>query len=128
MNSQTSGKDVSFWYHYGAQLGVRVTSYGFYGEALYSIHENQDGGDALAYFIPSIIAKGFWRKYIFVEFGGSFLTLIDDSDLIDDTYNPNNIFLLSAGLGLQFSDIQISLRSTAKQSYGLIQGTIAVKF
>jgi hypothetical protein len=129
MKSRTSGKEITLLYHAGAQAGIRIAHWGFYGEALYSIHENQyDGKDPVAYFIPSVIVKGFWRKFIFVEVGGALLSKIGDSGVKDDIFNPDGKPFMLAGFGAHFSKIELSLRSIAKQSYGVIQITGAVKF
>ncbi len=131
MRSQTTGKTVSLLYHAGFQAGVRITSFGFYGEAVYSLHENQyKGGDPVAYFIPSLVVKGFWRKHLFAEFGGSFLYKAGDSGYDPDIYNPENKLMFMGGLGVQFSKFQLSLRSTAQpsSSYAVIQLTGAIKF
>jgi hypothetical protein len=57
MKSKTSGKDVSVLYHAGLQAGIRIARLGFYDEALYSMFENQYGGDPIGYFAPLIIFK-----------------------------------------------------------------------
>jgi hypothetical protein len=130
MKSATSGKSISLLYHGGFQAGVRITNFGFYGEAVYSMNENQYGGDPVSYLIPSLVIKGFWRKHMFVEFGGSFLSKVGDSGHEPDDLNPDNRPLFLAGLGAQFSKVQISLRSTAQTSaaYVIMQLTAAIKF
>lgn len=128
MNSKTSGEDLSLLYHFGGQAGLRIANFGFYGEALYSMHENQYGGDPVAYLIPAIVVKGFLRKIIFVEFGGALLTRSGSSDSTNDTLNPDGDPFMLAGMGAHISKVEISLRSVAKQSYGVIQATIALKF
>lgn len=131
MKAQTSGKDLSILYHAGLQAGVRITSFGFYGEAVYSMHENQySGGEPIGYLIPSLVVKGFWRKHLFAEFGVSYLSKIGDSGHDPDTMNPDKKAFMMAGLGAQFSKFQLSLRSTVKPStsYGVIQLTGAFSF
>ncbi len=128
MNSKTSGQDISLLYHAGIQAGIRIASLGFYGEALYSMHENQYGGDPVAYFAPAILGKGFLKKIIFVEFGGTMLSIIGDSGIDNDILNPDGKLFMFAGLGLHFSKIEISMRSTVKQSYGVVQATAAIRF
>jgi len=128
MNSMNPDKDVALLYHAGAQAGVRIASFGFYGEALLSMNENQDGGDPLAYFVPSVIVKGYWRKYLFVEVGGSLLILADKSEVGDNTLNPETRPYMAAGLGVHFSKFEISFRTTGNSGYAVIQATAAVKF
>ena len=128
MNGQPTGKEVSLQYHAGLQLGVRVTNFGFYGEAVYSIHENQNGGDPVAYFLPALVIKRYIKDFLFVEFGGAFLVKTGDSGVVTEELNPNNKPLLLAGLGTQLSIVELSLRTVAKQSYGVIQVTAAIKF
>jgi hypothetical protein len=130
MKSVSSDKKVSMFYHGGFQAGVRITNFGFYGEAVYSINENQYGGDPVGYLIPSVVVKGFWRKHLFAEFGGSYLSKVGDSGHDPDIMNPDNKLLFMAGLGTQFSKLQVSLRSTAHtaSSYIILQLTAAVKF
>ena len=132
MNAQGDDEDLALLYHFGAQAGVRITSFGFYGEALYSMNEDQNGGDPVAYFIPAILTKGYWRKLLFIEFGGAFLSKLDDSNKLDsgeeDILNPDNDIFMLAGLGLHLSKFELSVRTTTKQSYGIIQVTAAVKF
>lgn len=131
MRSLTTDKKVSVLYHAGFQAGIRITSFGFYGEAVYSMHENQyKGGEPVGYLIPSLLVKGFWRKHLFAEFGGSFLSKVGDSGYDPDIYNPENKLMFMGGLGVRFSNFQLSLRSTAQpsSSYAVIQLTGAIKF
>jgi hypothetical protein len=131
MNSRTSGKDLSLLYHAGIQAGVRITNFGFYGEAVYSMHENKYRGDPIAYFLPAIIVKGFWRKSIFVQVGGTLLNKIGDSGVANDDLNPDGKLFMIAGFGAHISKIELSLRSIVnpnQSSYGVIQITAAFKF
>ncbi len=130
MKSHTAGKDVSVMYHLGLQAGIRIASFGFYGEALYSLHEDQYGGDALTYFIPSLIVKGYWRKHLFVEIGGSYLSKTSESGITNDTRNPDKKVFMLGGLGVRVSKLELSLRSIVKQSesFGLFQVTAALRF
>jgi len=128
MNSKNPDKDLSILWHVGGQAGLRITSFGIYGEFLYSMNENQDGGDPVTYFVPSIIGKGYWRKSFFVEFGASFPIISDHSGVIDGTLNPDGRPFLAAGLGIKLSKFEISMRSTANQNYGVIHLTGSVKF
>ena len=131
MKSYTEGKNISVLYHAGGQAGVRISSFGFYGEVTYSLHENQiKEGDPVGYFIPALVVKGFWRRLMFVELGGAFLTQTGDSG--DDPYNlnPDNKLVPIAGLGVNFSKVQISMRSVVdmNSSYGVFQLTAAAQF
>jgi hypothetical protein len=130
MKSHTPGKDVSVLYHVGLQAGIRIASFGFYGEALYSMNENQYGGDAISYLIPSLIVKGYWQKHIFVEIGGSYLSKTGDSGVKDDIFNPDGKVLMLGGLGAKIYKLELSLRTIVKQSqsYGMMQVTVALKF
>ena len=128
MNSKTSGEDLSLLYHAGIQAGIRVASFGLYGEVLYSMHENQYGGDPVAYFAPALLGKFYLKKFIFVEFGGTMLSIIGDSGVDNDILNPDGKLFMFAGLGAKISKIELSLRSTVKQSYGVIQLTAALRF
>ena len=128
MKSSSSEGGPVFLFHAGAQAGVRIAHFGFYGEALYSMNENQYTGDPLPYFIPAVIVKGFWRKALFVEFGGAYLSMIGESDVINDSLNPDGKLTMVAGLGVHFSKIEISLRTNTLQSYTIIQATAAIKF
>jgi len=130
MKSHTAGKDVSVLYHIGLQAGIRVASFGFYGEALYSLNEDQYGGDPITYFIPSLVVKGYWQKHLFVEIGGSYLSKTGESNITNDILNPDGKVFMLAGLGVKISKLEISVRTIVKQSvtYGLMQVTAAVKF
>lgn len=128
MDSKTSGKDVSVLYHAGTEAGVRIANFGFYGEALYSVHENQYGGDPVAYFVPAIVMKGYMRKISFVEMGGALALKMGDSGVTNDTKNPESMVYLFAGLGLHISKFDLSFRANLKQSYAIMQVTAAVKF
>jgi hypothetical protein len=128
MKSHTSGKDVSFLYHAGFQAGIRMASFGFYGEALYSMLENQYGGNPIGYFAPSVIVKVFWKKFIFTEIGGTLLSKSGDSGVNNDILNPDGKVFMMAGLGAHFSKFELSLRTTVQQSYVILQATAAVKF
>lgn len=130
MKAHGTHKDPAVLYHLGAQAGIRIASFGFYGEALYSMHENQYGGSSVAYFVPSLLGKIFWQKHIFMELGGSMLSKTGDSGVADDILNPDKKLFMLVGFGAHFSIIQLSLRGIMKpsQSYGVIQLTAAVKF
>jgi hypothetical protein len=128
MDSKTSGKDVSVLYHAGGEAGVRIANFGFYGEALYSAHENQDGGDPVAYFVPAILMKGYMRKIVFVEMGGASPLKMGGSGDNTNSLNPESIFYAFAGLGLHISRFDLSFRANLKQSYAIMQVTAAVKF
>lgn len=128
MNSQNEDKDVAAHYHLGVQAGIRVASFGFYGEALYSMLENQYGGDPVAYFAPSLIVKTYMKKYLFIEIGGTLLSKSGDSGIPDDTKNPDGKVLMAAGLGACISKAELSFRTTFQQSYSILQVTAAVKF
>ena len=128
MNSQSADQDISLLFHAGVQAGVRITKFGFYGEFLYSSQENQYGGDPVAYLNCGILMKGYVLRFMFFEFGGAYMTMVGDSGHDPDDLNPDKIFAPFAGLGTNFSRFEISLRSTMKQDYGLIQATAAIKF
>jgi hypothetical protein len=130
MKAHGTHKDPAVLYHLGAQAGIRIASFGFYGEALYSMHENQYGGSSIAYFVPSLLGKIFWQKHMFMELGGSMLSKIGDSSVTEDILNPDKKLFMLVGFGAHFSKIQLSLRGIMKpsQSYGVIQLTAAVKF
>ena len=128
MDSKTSGKDVAILYHAGAEAGLRIANFGFYGELLYSVHENQNGGDPVAYIIPAIVMKGYPRKILFAEMGGAILKMADGSDAISGSHNPDGIAYVFAGLGLHISKFELSFRANLKQSYPVMQVTAAVKF
>jgi hypothetical protein len=130
MKARSEGKDLSVLYHLGLQAGIRIASFGFYGEALYSMQEDQWGGDPISYFVPSLIIKGYWQKHIFVELGGSYLSKTGDSGVKDDYLNPDGMLCPMAGMGVKISKLELSLRTILKQSssYGIIQFTAALKF
>ena len=128
MNGQPSDKDISLFYHAGVQAGVRIAYFGVYGEAIYSMHENQYGGDPVAYLMPGIVVKRYLKQFLFVDFGGAFLSKIGDSGVPDDTLNPDNELVAMAGLGTAFSNFELSVRAASRTSYGVIQVTAAVKF
>jgi hypothetical protein len=128
MKAQTEGKDVSVLYHAGAQAGVRIASFGFYGEALYSVLENQYGGDPVSYFAPSIILKTYLKKFAFIEIGGTYLSKTGDSMVADDILNPDGDIFMAGGLGFKISKAELSFRTTFKESYIVLQATAAIKF
>jgi hypothetical protein len=131
MKSYTTSKSIAAYYHVGFQAGVRITNWGFYGEMVYSLQENQyQDKSPIAYVNPALVVKGFWRKHIFVEVGACYLNLVGDSGVDPDTRNPDKKGLALAGIGTQFSRFQFSLRSTLQPStsYGVVQLTAAVKF
>jgi hypothetical protein len=56
--------------------------------------------------------------------------MVGDSGHDPDNLNPDNKLLFLAGLGAQFSKLQISLRTTTKtsSSYIIMQLTAAIEF
>lgn len=128
MNAQPSDEKIFFGYHAGAQAGVRISYYGIYGEALYSVHQDQDGGDPIAYFMPGLNVKRYLKKFIFVELGGSLLIPAGDTDLPDNSLNPENKPVMYAGMGGRFSVLELSLRAISRSGYGVFQLTAALNF
>jgi hypothetical protein len=128
MKSLEEGKDVSLLYHAGLQAGVRIASFGIYGEALYSVLENQYGGDPVSYIAPSLIIKTYLKKFVFVEIGGTYLLKNSDSGVENDILNPDGDILMAGGLGFKISKLEISFRASFKESYTVLQATAAIKF
>jgi hypothetical protein len=129
MDAKASDKNVSALYHFGAQAGVRITNFGFYGEALYSMHENQNTeGDPVAYFVPGIITKVFAKKFLFAELGGVYMVKTGDSGDSSMDLNPEGVAAFVGGLGFHVSKVQLSFRATVKESYPILQVTAAFKF
>jgi hypothetical protein len=128
MSSKTYGEDLALLYHFGAQAGVRITNYGFYGELTYSMLEDQLGGDPLAYLAPAVLAKAYILRFISCEVGAMLLSPVDDPASWINESNPDNDIYPFGGLGVHFSGIEISMRSVVKQSYAIIQLTASVKF
>jgi hypothetical protein len=129
MNGQPSDKKVFPGYHAGVQAGVRVSYYGFYGEAVYSVHQNQDGGDPIAYFMPGIDIKRYLKQFLFVDVGGAFLIMTGEPSIADPTLNPENMPVFMAGLGAKISKVELSMRAISGSSgYVVVQVTAAVKF
>ena len=129
MNGQPSDKKVFPGYHAGVQAGVRVSYYGFYGEAVYSVHQNQDGGDPIAYFMPGIDIKRYLKQFLFVDVGGAFLIMTGEPSIADPTLNPENMPVFMAGLGAKISMVELSMRAISGSSgYVVVQVTAAVKF
>jgi hypothetical protein len=128
MNGQPSDKEVFLGYHAGVQAGVRVSYYGFYGEAVYSVHQNQDGGDPIAYIMPGIDIKRYLKQFLFVDIGGAFLIMTGEPNLADPTLNPENKPVFMAGLGAKISMVELSMRAISGSGYAVIQVTAAVKF
>lgn len=128
MDSKSSGKNVSALYHFGAQAGVRITNFGFYGEAMYSMHENQNtDGEPVAYFVPGIITKVFAKKFLFAELGAVYMAKIGDTGDSSTDLNPGGAGAFVAGLGFHVSKVQLSFRTTVKESYTILQVTAAFK-
>ena len=128
MNSKSSGSDLAVLYHGGIQAGVRITNIGLYGEVIYSLHADQYGGEPIPYLIPAVVAKAYTLRFVFVEFGGAYLSKQGDSGVDPDIKNPDEKLFVLAGLGVHVSKIEVSLRALSKQSYGVIQLTAALKF
>ena len=128
MPSLTSDAEVFLGYHAGVQAGVRVSYWGFYGEGIYSVHANQDGGDPIAYIMPGINIKRYVKQFLFVDFGGALLIVTGDPGLGESTLNPENKPLFMAGLGAKISKFELSFRVLSRSSYAIIQATAAVKF
>lgn len=128
MNSKSSDTDLSVLYHAGLQAGVKITNTGLYGEVTYSLHADQYGGEPVAYLIPAVLAKAYTLRFIFVEFGGAYLSRQGDSGVDPDIKNPDEKLFVLAGLGIHVSKLELSLRAVSRQSYGVIQLTAALKF
>ena len=128
MPDLNSDGKVFYGYHAGVQAGVRVSYWGFYGEGIYSLNANQDGGDPVAYIMPGINIKRYLKQFLFVDFGGALLIVAGDPGLSESTLNPENKPLFMAGLGAKISKFELSLRVLSRSSYAIIQATAAVKF
>jgi hypothetical protein len=92
------------------------------------MHQNQDGGDPIAYFMPGIDIKRYLKQFLFVDIGGAFLIMTGEPDLADPTLNPKNKPVYMAGLGAKISMVELSMRAISGSGYAVIQVTAAVKF
>jgi len=91
------------------------------------MHQNQDGGDPIAYFMPGLILNDT-EQFLFVDIGGAFLIMTGEPDLADPTLNPKNKPVFMAGLGAKISMVELSMRAISGSGYAVIQVTAAVKF
>jgi len=128
MKAKSGDSNMAMLYHAGIQAGVRITNIGVYGEIDYSLHEDQYGGDPIPYLIPAALVKAYTLRFIFIEAGAAYLAKMGDSDVDPDIMNPDEKIFLLAGMGVHVSKLEFSIRTEAKQSYGVIRFTAALKF
>lgn len=110
--TQSADGKFSFTSHIGAMAGVRISTFGIYGEVLYSTHDSNNWSEDADYLVPSLLVRFYGFRKMYVEGGIPYFILM--SDQIDGSTIdfPDKEIGFYAGLGVSFSRIEIGLRST----------------
>jgi hypothetical protein len=124
-NSKIADKDVSVFPHFGLSAGIRISTFGIYGEMLYSVHEDINGGGEADYLIPSVSFRLYTYRFVYAEAGLSYLMLTKDpGGMIENVDKEAGYFV---GLGLTLRKFELGFR-TASQPVTNIQITASYRF
>lgn len=124
--SSSTENDFSFLPHAGAMAGVRITTFGIYGELLYSMHDDQYWPEEAAYLVPSALVRFYGFRYLYSEAGLSYYILAEDKDDGIAAEYPDQKLGYFAGIGLFLNKFEIGLRATAPVNS--IQATASYRF
>lgn len=124
--SSSPGNEYSFLPHVGATAGVRISTFGIYGEVLYSIHDDQYWPEEAAYLVPSVLVRIYGFRYFYSEAGLSYYSLAEDEDPGLAEEYPDQAMGYFAGLGFYIRKFEIGLRATAPVNS--IQATASYRF
>ena len=121
-----SDEEFSLYSHIGAMAGIRISTIGFYGEMLYSTHEEANGEGGINYIEPSAIFRYYTFKYMYAEAGLTYYILAED---VPDGFNSNpdkdpGFFM---GLGVSFRRIEVGMR-TSTSPFKVVQATASFRF
>lgn len=124
-NSKLDNKDVSVFPHFGLSAGIRLSTFGIYGELLYSVHEDINGSGEVDYVIPSVHFRFYTYRYIYAEAGISYLLLSKDPGGVIENVDKKAGYYV--GLGATFRKFEVGLR-TASLPVTNIQITASYRF
>ena len=110
--TQSPDSKFSFTSHIGAMAGVRISTFGIYGEALFSTHDGNNWTESADYFVPSLLVRFYGFRKMYVEGGIPYYILASDQidgSLIDF---PDKEAGFYAGFGLSLKKVEIGARSS----------------
>jgi len=110
--TQSPDSEFSFLPHIGAMAGVRISTFGVYGEVLYSVHDNQNWVSEAAYIVPAVLVRFYGFRNVYAEGGLSYNMLADEQADGAMVEFPDGEIGYFAGLGYMFKKLEIGLRST----------------
>jgi len=124
--SSSIENDFSFFPHAGAMAGVRIATFGIYGELLYSIHDDQYWPEEAPYLVPSVLVRFYGFRYLYSEAGLSYYILAEEKEAGIVAEFPDQKIGYFAGLGLLLNKFEIGLRATSPVNS--IQATASYRF
>ena len=116
---------MSVFPHFGLSAGIRLSTFGIYGELLYSVHEDINGSGEVDYVIPSVHFRFYTYRYIYAEAGISYLLLSKDPGGVIENVDKKAGYYV--GLGATFRKFEVGLR-TASLPVTNIQITASYRF
>lgn len=124
--SENSGSEFSLYPHMGAMAGLRISTIGIYSELLYSSHEEANGLGAIAYIVPSVLARYYTSRMIYIELGIPYYILAEDVDP-GFSSNPDKEAGFYGGMGVTIKRFEAGLRS-AMSPFKVVHITASIKF
>jgi len=125
-NSNLSGKEISTLPHFGVSAGVRISTFGIYGELMYSTHEDINGSTTLDYVIPSLQVRFYTYRFMYVEAGVSYAMMSEEfsGGFLENVDKEAGYYV---GLGASFRKFELGVR-TASLPVTNIQISAAYRF
>jgi len=110
--SSSPDNKVSYLPHMGAMVGLRFSTIGFYTEILLSIHDDKDWAEKGTYLVPSLLARYYGFKYLYLEAGTSYYLLAEKQVNGANVPFPDKKIGFLAGAGFYAGRFDIGLRIT----------------
>jgi len=112
-SASATDNNVSFTLHAGAKAGLRISDLGFYGELLYSKHDNKSWPSAASYLVPAVIFRYYGFRFVYVEAGMPYYLLFGEQPDPSVMEIPDKNIGVYAGVGLVLGKLEIGLRANA---------------
>ena len=124
--SSSPDNTMSFLPHFGGMTGLRFSKIGLYTEILFSIHDDEDWAEKGTYLVPSLLARYYGFRYLYVEAGTSYYLLAEKQVDGAPVPFPDKKIGLFGGAGFYAGRFDLGVRITLPISS--IQGTITYIF
>ncbi|MFO7852414.1 MAG: hypothetical protein ACQERS_04015 [Bacteroidota bacterium] len=124
--SHSPDKKASILPHMGLMTGMQISNIGIYAEVLFSIHDDPEWAERASYFVPSVLARYFVIKNIYVEGGITYYILAEEQIEGSAVDFPDKKVGFMAGGGLSAGPFDLGLRGNLPVKS--IQATASYRF